>query len=417
MLTRRHAIVVYDERGRALPDRLYRARDEPALRAAERALACYDEGLGQTRETLHGAVAAAFVELAPDVGERRVGAICALLDEVARFAADRRGRAARTRLRVFSLAARRHPLTGAADAESARAWLVRRLDPVGVRALPDLYPDVPGRQRLLSFGGYDGPEALLARYNVAQVQAALYSAIRLTIRASRDLRAILRPIKLARLLHEIWRGTADRYRIEVSGPVSVLRATRQYGARMARIVPALLACRGWRMSARLRRPGGGDAILRLSPRDGLSAGRPPPALYDSALEEVFARRFGRERAGWRLVREPAILHEDQHTFVPDFALRHRDGREILLEIVGFWTPDYLARKAATLRRFARPDLLVAVQERKAEALGELPVSALTFKTRLSPKRVLAAVEAMRGPGGAGSDPDGQTPIVGSADSR
>ena len=39
-------------------------------------------------------------------------------------------------------------------------------------------------------------------------------------------------------------------------------------------------------------------------------------------------------------------------FLPDFTLRHADGREALVEIVGFWTPEYLeakARKVAAAR--------------------------------------------------------------------
>ena len=32
------------------------------------------------------------------------------------------------------------------------------------------------------------------------------------------------------------------------------------------------------------------------------------------------------------------------SFLPDFTLRHADGREALVEIVGFWTPEYLEAK-------------------------------------------------------------------------
>jgi hypothetical protein len=35
----------------------------------------------------------------------------------------------------------------------------------------------------------------------------------------------------------------------------------------------------------------------------------------------------------------------EELFLPDFTLRHADGREALIELVGFWTPEYLEAKA------------------------------------------------------------------------
>ena len=51
-----------------------------------------------------------------------------------------------------------------------------------------------------------------------------------------------------------------------------------------------------------------------------------------------------------LSRESTPVAAGDELFLPDFTLRHADGREALIEIVGFWTPEYLeakARKIAT----------------------------------------------------------------------
>src|SRR5439155_16784412 len=109
----------------------------------------------------------------------------------------------------------------------------------------ELYLDVIDQQRLLSFQGGEDPPALLARYNVAQVQACLYRAERLTITATSDFKTILRHAKLARLLHEIERRGPSNYRILLTGPASVLEGTRRYGVSMARFLPSLLGCKGW----------------------------------------------------------------------------------------------------------------------------------------------------------------------------
>src|SRR5262249_51210005 len=103
----------------------------------------------------------------------------------------------------------------------------------------------------------------------------------------------------------------------------------------------------------------------------------------SGVEEEFARRWGSEpREGWTLIREGAVLHQGQKVFVPDFAFRHRDGRSALLEIVGFWTPEYLEAKAKTLRAFADHRVLLAVGPSAAKQWRDLPVAVIRYKARL-----------------------------------
>ena len=56
-------------------------------------------------------------------------------------------------------------------------------------------------------------------------------------------------------------------------------------------------------------------------------------------------------------REAEILWKDQHTFIPDFVLRHEDGRQVFIEIAGFWTPEYIKQKRVNLDQF-RNELIV-----------------------------------------------------------
>ncbi|MCB1806171.1 MAG: DUF790 family protein, partial [Candidatus Competibacteraceae bacterium] len=83
-------------------------------------------------------------------------------------------------------------------------------------------------------------------------------------------------------------------------------------------------------------------------------------------------------------------------FVPDFALRHPDGRTVHIEIVGFWHPDYLRRKLDKVRRAAMPDLLLAVSDRlnvSTEQIAELAGPVIWFKGKLDPRQVLAVIES------------------------
>lgn len=399
MLTGEHAIVAYSG-GRARPDRLTRGTHAHYLDYAARMLSVYRTGLGQTRRALHRTVENLFAN-EPDCPSRRIQAFCKLLDDAGRFSTDRRGAAARLRLRVFSTAARHHPLVRQRDRlfDTTEAEVKARVAADLGRPWPeieaDLYADVIDFQRLRAFEGYADAEAFLSRYNVAQVQACLYRCERMVVVGTRDFVPILRYAKLSRLMHEIRRLGPSRYRITLTGPASVLSQTRRYGVNFARFVPALLACRGWRMRAVIRAPWRRTAILELTSRDGFTSHLPPPAEFDSAVEETFAERFGEERDGWRLIREAAIVWQNQSAFVPDFAFHHEDGTEVLLEIVGFWTPEYLAQKREVLRRFRGRHLLIAVPERSLRRGAAVPDDVLVYKTRLKPAPVLAALAEAR----------------------
>ena len=78
--------------------------------------------------------------------------------------------------------------------------------------------------------------------------------------------------------------------------------------------------------------------------------------------------------------------------MPDFVFRHDDGRTVLMEIVGFWTPEYLQSKLATLREFADHRILLAVAAPAREAFPELPDDAIPYKSALHVQDVLNRLE-------------------------
>jgi predicted nuclease of restriction endonuclease-like RecB superfamily len=136
--------------------------------------------------------------------------------------------------------------------------------------------------------------------------------------------------------------------------------------------------------------------LDLSAADGLRSHLPPPAAFDSLLEQSFAESWGSgRRDGWRLERETEVLHRGQKVFLPDFALRHADGRCVLLEIVGFWTPEYLRAKTETLRTFSEQRILVAVALPLRDELPDFPHDLIVFRRSLSAEDVLAKLRSAR----------------------
>jgi predicted nuclease of restriction endonuclease-like RecB superfamily len=84
---------------------------------------------------------------------------------------------------------------------------------------------------------------------------------------------------------------------------------------------------------------------------------------------------------------------------PDFLLRHRQdpSRKFLVEIVGFWTREYLEKKLAGLRRANLDNLIVCVDADRGCSEGELPLGAsvVRFTKTIDPRAVLALVEPAR----------------------
>lgn len=399
MLTSEQSIVEYKD-GRAIPDRLTQATHRHYRDYAERMLAVYRDGAGRRRRDLHKTIEAIFSD-EPDCPVRRIQAFCKLLDDAAVYRADPAGKASKLRLEVFSLAARLHPLVQEPDRlfehqeAQAKAKLAQKMGMPWDQIEAALYSDVLAFQQLESFPGYPDAGTFLSRYNVAQLQAALYRAERVVVTATRDLKTIVRYAKLAHLLHEIERLGPSRYRIVFSGPASVLRETRRYGVNFARFLPALLACKDWELAATVQTPWKATAKLLISDADRFTSHLPAPQEFDSALEESFADKFGPARNGWRLIREGDILHEHQATFVPDFTFRHDDGTEVFLEIVGFWTPEYLEEKRRTLRRFQRHRILLAVPKDSLRENAQITNQVVVYKTSLKIEPVLTALESLR----------------------
>ena len=399
MLTSEQSIVEF-KAGRAIPDRLTQSTHRHYTEHAENMLCVYRNGIGQQRRRLHRQIESLFAD-EPDCPVRRIQAFCKLLDDKSTFQSDPEGKAAKLRLQVFAEAGRFHPLVKHTDRlfehdeKRIKAQLADKLGLPWDQIEKSLYSDVIAFQRLQQFEGFTNASALLSRYNVAQLQACLYRAETVIVSATDDFKTILRYAKLAHLLHDIVRLGPSKYRITFSGPISVSRKTRRYGVNFAKFLPALLACKGWKMTASLETPWNQPATLILSDKDGFTSHLPSPDEFDSVLEASFAKKFGSERNGWQLFREGEILYHHQKTFVPDFTFRHEDGTEVLLEIVGFWTPEYLAHRRNTLQQFRHHKILTAVPEKSLRDRATIGRNVLVYKTALKLSPLMEVLERIR----------------------
>ncbi len=291
-----------------------------------------------------------------------------------------------------------------------------RLTPVQVEDA--LLADLPEEQTLIETGDPLEPAGLIARYNLELARGVLYWAreMRLTVRDG--YKDVFKFLKLFKLMYTVSVAQPNGYHVTLYGPISpFVKSTLRYGLQFAKFLPALLLCSSWQMEADIQLPGV-QRVLRytLDERAGLETHFKSSGPFDSRLEADFAAefeaRYGGARRKWTLAREDELILLGDTVMIPDFSFTHQDGRRALLEIVGYWHPDYLRRKLDKVRQAQRRDLILLVYESANVAAGKFDFKAasagevLTFKSKPVLKDVLAALER------CAAMPDSVDPILG-----
>lgn len=231
-------------------------------------------------------------------------------------------------------------------------------------------------------------KSLVGWYNLSLMQTLLFNCTKLDFHMSGGLnwKRVLRSVKRLGLMYHLQRQQQQENRITCSleGPLSLFKLTDRYGTSLAKLLPSIIFpsdSRGraedsgeWCLDAWIvRKTMEGRKIyeFKISKNEIpelltdpylffpsiSSATEKEPArspnyhddyYFDSAVEEKFANRFEQSETGWKLIREPdPMVLSNGKAFIPDFMFEKYD-RRVYLEIVGFWTKEYLERKMQKL---------------------------------------------------------------------
>jgi predicted nuclease of restriction endonuclease-like RecB superfamily len=257
-----------------------------------------------------------------------------------------------------------------------------------------LFADLPGERRLCAPEVIPSPQEIVLRTNQLIVRSLLFHARRVRIKAAGATRPLVRQAKLRGLLCSVTQSNEPI--LEVSGPFTLFRHTLLYGRALGELVGFLPHCATFKLRA--------DCVLRgESAQLDLASGDPifpaeSPKPCDSKLEERFARDVRKAAPDWDLVREPSPVPVAGTLIFPDFLLRHRLHRErsFMVEIMGFWSADYVTRKLDLLRQANLANLILCLDEARGCSDGELPADAriVRFRRRIDPAAVLAAAGAL-----------------------
>ena len=268
-----------------------------------------------------------------------------------------------------------------------------------------LFADRPATYLLSDAGPQWTPAGLLTRYNLELARGVLYWASHITIEVASNYKDLWKFIKLFKLMFWAEPKQGGGYRIDLDGPISpFVSSTLRYGRQLAAFLPALLLCERWQMHAYVRPPQAkGETIYRLDHTCSLRSHFKSSGTFDSRLEADFANEFeqkmGGKRGHWRLTRESEVLLLGDTVMVPDFVLvdTKDENRRILLELVGFWHPNYLRRKVEKVHAANCAHLLLLVYKGlnvTEEAFQDAASQVIFFHQKPVLKEVMETVEEM-----------------------
>jgi predicted nuclease of restriction endonuclease-like RecB superfamily len=265
-----------------------------------------------------------------------------------------------------------------------------------------LYSDLKSEHRLLRAPELDATQ-LLGRYDLAQYQAVLLRAVKITAHVScstaAGYRDIFRKLKFRRLLFQISPGPAGTYRIDIDGPYSLFDSVTKYGLQLALMLPSLLGAERIAIQADLRW-GKSKSPVKFSlerhgpPADGADAAHQPDEV--AALLEAFHN----PRDGWTAQPADTVLDlPGVGLCVPDVRFTHTSGTHIFLEVLGYWSRDAVWQRVELVQKGLTAKLLFAASERlrvSEQVLADHPSGALyVYKSSLSAKAILEHLDRLR----------------------
>jgi uncharacterized protein len=384
-------------RGRSIGPRLVDTGDRSLLAVAADLAAIVAGHRGRTRGALDAALDG-YVGAGTDYKVLR--GLIKLLDDRCEFSVAGSLVPTDVRRAVFLAAAARHPVA----AESRGGVIAAAARGLGARAEDverALFGDLAQNEVLVEFEPI-GPAELLESYNLAQAQALLYRAVRMTLsiepQSAEGYRKIFGAIKTYRLIHTVAGSSRDGYVVSLDGPVSMFHRSQKYGIQMAVFLPALLACDGWSMEAEIEVKARGPAFFMLTSRDRtIKSDYVRFAADRGPFVEKLLAAWPQHGAGFELAESREVLDVGGEAFVPDLVLTAPDGRSVWVELLGFWTPKTLEARLRALGGGEFGAFLLAVSEdflASRDRPGDLPPNVVLFKSSLDPRTLRAAAERL-----------------------
>ena len=233
------------------------------------------------------------------------------------------------------------------------------------------------------------PEDLLKQYNMSLTQTLLFKATGMEIQINDNFQEIFWNIKKFGLMYSIEDDT-----IYLDGAASLFKMTERYGNSLAKLLPTIMRSKKWSIKASvLKKTMNGNRIYDFT----LDSGHPIFEIehdmksgmdtdmesFDSAIEKEFSLLNFND---WNVRRESEVLKAGQYAFIPDFSLE-KNGKKVYVEIIGFWTPEYLKKKIHKinlLEKEEKDNLILLVNKKLACSGSDFNMDNVIFYDRKVP---------------------------------
>ena len=384
-------------RGDKILPRLIKADDAGYLNDAENLIEIFEDFLDKTRGELEA-------ELEEYVGTgtdyRIMRGLIKLLTDRCEFETHAPAEPVEIRQKVFLEAGKLQPvLPESEDKSKVLEIAAEKFGTDAASIFENLYADLSAQQKMTSFEPIAPPD-LLNLYNLAQAQAILYKCVEMKISVApsdaANYRAIFGWIKHFGLIHSVGGNSKVGYEITLTGAASLFHRSQKYGIQMSVFLPALLLCRNWKFRAEIADKQGGNLFYELSSEQTeLVSNRFDEPEYKNPDIEKLLKNWEKSATEWRLKENRKVIDLGKTAFIPDLILASPGGKEVYLDILGFWTPKSLQKNLAEFEAANFSKFIIAASHElrgsREEPLWENP-NVIFYKTKIEPRILIEMAE-------------------------
>ncbi len=327
------------------------------LQVANKLVEAYKHGLGEKKSTLKK-VADTLEDEGYDY--HFVRGLSLLLDRRSVFKCTSQADPAVLRRKIFEATGKTGPATTIEQRKSIIENVAGQLEMSYEELEDSMYADLESELILQEFKPVSVQD-LLDKYNLSLAQTLLFDSTELRFTVSGNWQKIFFKTKRLGLIYDAYKD--NEVWVKIDGPASLFKLTRRYGTAIAKLLPTIISSPKWTVEAKILWKFTNEIYtfkLESWKHVPVFGTKQAVEAYDSIVEENFSKRFTALSSGWQLKREPEPVIAGKHVLIPDFSFE-REGAKLYMEVVGFWTTEYLTRKIEKLKK-TEERMLVAVDE-------------------------------------------------------
>lgn len=226
-------------------------------------------------------------------------------------------------------------------------------------------------------------------YNLALIVGIALLAHRIKLKTT-NTGSILRLAKRLKLMYEV----DQQGLIHIFGPESLISESQRYKLQIAKCFCKIIKQKN--STVWVETPKGcfkfSPEYLRYIPAIEVSE------AYDSKIEEDISKLIKDALPYASIQREPDAFVTSAGVFIPDFKISTK-RKDLFIEIVGFWTKEYIERKLAKLSDFKKDILLIVSEENSLDVKQKLPQGSnvIYFRREIPYLEILKKIKEFVGP--------------------